>query len=67
MSRIVEMGASVASKVARGRAQGRQQSQDSVGVRQSTRERIFAATERPVEVVPVSPELKPKDVEQPEG
>lgn len=28
---------------------------------------IFAATERPVEVVPVSPELKPKDVERPEG
>ena len=28
---------------------------------------IFAATEPPVEVVPAAPELKPKDVEQPEG
>ena len=28
---------------------------------------IFTATEPPVAVVPVSPELKPKDVEQPEG
>jgi hypothetical protein len=30
-------------------------------------QQIFTVAERPIDAVPVSPELKPKDVEQPEG